>query len=329
MHILLLGGGWSDEREVSLAGARAIHTALLELGHRVTFLDPGRELNRLPQAAAEADFAFLNLHGKPGEDGLLQGLLEAVGCPYQGAGPGGSALALNKAASKSLFSSAGILTPRWEFLPGPPEDGWTSELGFPAFLKPNTGGSSLGIAMVADETELHWRLEERFALKEEVLLEERIDGMEVTCAVLGQEALPPVLIRPPSQAGFFDYSSKYTPQGAEELCPAPLDDSLLHSVTEIALKVHRLLGLSGYSRTDFLYDGKALYALEVNTLPGMTETSLLPLAARTRGYSFPELVARIIELGMSRADRSEVQPESGLSLHAQAPMNQSQRGVGL
>jgi len=319
MHILLLGGGWSDEHEVSLTGAKAIEQALLDLGHRVTFLDPRHELHRLPEAARMTDFAFINLHGKPGEDGLLQAMLDSIGCPYQGTKADGSLLALNKAAGKSLFQSAGIPTPAWEFLPRSPAPDWQSSLGFPLFVKPNTGGSSLGIALAEGHEELRSLLSRRFELCEEILLEERVQGMEITCAVLGEETLPPILVKPPSTAGFFDFSSKYTPQASEEICPAPIGPKLTSLVEETALRVHRLLGLSGYSRTDCLFDGETLYVLEANTVPGMTETSLLPLAAEQRGYAFKDLVAKLIELALQEHARSALQDNATAPTGTGAP----------
>lgn len=298
MHILLIAGGWSNEREVSLAGASSIRQALDELGHRVTVVDPADNLHQLIELAKSSDFAFVNLHGAPGEDGLIQAVLDAVGCPYQGSGPAGSMLALNKAMAKELFTLAGIPTPRWEFLPLPPGEQWVCGLDFPLFVKPNQGGSSLGMSMARDKAELDRAMSKIFASGQEVLLEELIQGQELTCAVLGEEALPPILIRPPESAPYFDYHAKYTPRACEEICPAPVDPGLVRKIRELSLRAHSCLGLKGYSRADFMCSKNTPFILEVNTLPGMTKTSLLPLAGRTAGYSFPELVSRLIQLGM-------------------------------
>lgn len=298
MKILLIAGGWSSEREVSLAGAKQIRQALESLGHQVTDLDPLTQFDALIRSARAHDFAFLNLHGSPGEDGLIQALLNTAGCPYQGSGPEPSFLALNKAAAKQIFRAGGLDTADWELLVEKPASGWLPAFGLPAFFKPNTGGSSLGMSLVREASALPGALDEAFAHCREVLVEPALEGLEVTCAVLGREALPPILIRP--KAGvFFDYQSKYVKDAAEELCPAPLPKAILETVGRAALKAHELLGLAGYSRSDFILSGEAPVLLEVNTLPGMTATSLLPRAAAAVGLDFPGLVARLIELGMA------------------------------
>ncbi len=302
MHILLIGGGWSNEREVSLSGAGIIHQILNDLGHQVDFFDPAEEFRSLPDKAAGYDFAFINLHGSPGEDGMIQAVLEQVGTPYQGSGPAASMLALNKAATKSLFHGAGIQTPAWEFLPAPPAASWKTGLKLPAVLKPNTGGSSLNVQLITTRDELEQGLRTAFSRGDEMLLEERINGPEVTCGVLGSEALPPILIEPADSSTFFDYYSKYTPQAAIETCPAPISEELTRRVQELALRVHTLLGLYGYSRTDFiLEDNTQPVVLEVNTLPGMTPTSLFPQEAAARGHSFHDVIQILIRSGCERS----------------------------
>jgi len=296
MNILLIAGGWSSERDVSLSGAVHIETSLKKLGHRVARLDPLTEFGKITECARDHDFAFLNLHGSPGEDGLIQSLLDLAGCPYQGSGPRASFLALNKAASKQLFRAGGLATADWELLVEKPAPGWTPPFGLPLFLKPNTGGSSLGMSFTRTIDELPAALEVAFAHGREVLAEPALTGVEVTCAVLGNETLPPILIRP--KAGdFFDYQSKYEKDAADEICPAPLPDEITKAVSRAALRAHELLGLSGYSRADFILVGETPVLLEVNTLPGMTATSLLPRAARAVGLDYTALVARLIELG--------------------------------
>ncbi|ABB37167.1 D-alanine/D-alanine ligase [Oleidesulfovibrio alaskensis G20] len=299
MRILLIAGGWSEERDVSLSGARGIHAALERLGHQVTLFDPCRTLAGLLEAAQAHDFAFLNLHGQPGEDGLVQALLETAGVPYQGSGPAGSFLALNKAAAKEVFVRNGLPTPEWVFLPAHPGADWEPPFAFPAFIKSNNGGSSLALHRVSCPGELARALDELFTRGGEAIIEPAVEGVEVTCGVLGDEALPPILIRPLG-AGFFDYASKYTPGQAEELCPAPLPGEVTAKVREYALRAHRALGLRGYSRSDFiLTPAGALSLLEVNTLPGMTATSLLPQEAAAVGISFDGLIGRLIELGLA------------------------------
>lgn len=298
MKILLIAGGWSSERDVSLRGAKAQAGVLQEMGHEVTFIDLLDGFDRLMELAKAHDFALVNLHGKPGEDGLVQALLERAGCPYQGSGPAGSFLALNKAAAKQVFRNAGLPTADWEFLPTPPASDWQPKIPFPLFAKSNTGGSSLRLGRARDRKELDAILANIFAAGDEALLEPQLEGREVTCGVLGDEALPPVLIEP-VVGEFFDYESKYAKDGAREICPAPLPEAVLAEVKRLALAAHRALGMACYSRTDFILDAQGrLTILEVNSLPGMTATSLVPQEARAAGMDFGQLLGRLIELGM-------------------------------
>ncbi len=297
MRVLLIAGGWSNERDVSLSGANGIAAALKRLGHEFVLLDPATDFDRVLDSAANSDFAFLSLHGSPGEDGLIQAMLDAVGCPYQGAGPAGSFLALNKAAAKQIFRRKGLDTPNWEFLPLPPDEGWTCSLHYPLFVKSNIGGSSLDMGLARGEEELRRIMPPLFAQGHELLLEEAVRGVEITCAVLGETPLPPIRITPLRSQEFFDYQSKYAVDGAEEICPAPISDELTRKVQELSLAAHRALGLRGYSRSDFILDRTTFHILETNTLPGMTPTSLLPRAAAAAGFTFDQLIARLIELG--------------------------------
>ncbi|WP_432737766.1 D-alanine--D-alanine ligase [Maridesulfovibrio sp. FT414] len=300
MHVLLIAGGWSDEREVSLSGAKGIHQALLELGHEVELLDPAKDFAEILVRAGKADFAFINLHGSPGEDGLIQAMLNQAGCPYQGSAPEGSFLTLNKGAAKTVFDMHSIRTPRWELIC--PTDGCRGleKLAPPVFIKPNSGGSSLGMTFARTADELKQGIETVFSMGDSALVEAYTEGIEVTCGILDDEPLPLILITPPENAEFFDYHSKYAPDGAEEICPAPISAELTEEIQRITLKVHRLLGLADYSRADFIISEGVPYLLEVNTLPGMTPTSLVPRAARAAGYSFNELIARLIELGQRK-----------------------------
>jgi D-alanine-D-alanine ligase len=301
MRVILIAGGWSDERDVSLAGAAKTREALENLGHDVVFCDLARDFGRLMELVREADFAFLNLHGSPGEDGLIQAMLDVAGCPYQGSGPAASFLALHKAGAKQIFADHGLDTPAWAFLPVRPEPGWQPDLSYPLFVKPNTGGSSLDMSLASTPEELDAALAVIFDHGREALVEESARGDELTCAVLGEEALPVILVKP-STGAFFDYASKYQPGGAEETCPAPIPDELRDRVQAQALAVHRLLGLGDYSRADFIHTpDDRLMLLEVNTLPGMTPTSLVPQAAAAAGYSFEDLLARLVELGMAKS----------------------------
>ncbi len=311
MNILLIAGGWSSERDVSLAGGKVVHKALDKLGHTVTVYDPALSLSGLAEAVAGKDFAFVNLHGSPGEDGLIQSMLERLGCPYQGAGPAASMLALNKAAAKVFFAAAGLPIPESLMLNRKPEQDWQPILRYPLFIKATTGGSSLHMEHVAGPDHLFPALERLFAVGTSYLVESAVDGDEITCGVLGAlqgdeevpEALPPILIKP-STGKIFDYTSKYAPGGAEEICPAPITAELTKRIQNMALAAHRALGISGYSRADFILKNKQdPMLLEVNTLPGMTPTSLFPQEAAAVGLSFEQLVQRLIELGLARHKR--------------------------
>ena len=300
MHILLIAGGWSGEREVSLSGARQIEKGLLALGHTVTHFDPARDLRDLYASASGQDFAFINLHGSPGEDGLIQCLLERIGMSYQGSDSRASLLALNKAVSKQLFEGAGLSTPAWEFVPASHVTEWRPLLPFPLVIKPNTGGSSLGVGIVESEEELEAYLAQPEIAGQDLLAEALILGQELTCGVLEGYVLPPILIRPRS-GEFFDYESKYVPGATEEICPAPIPVELTDRLQSMARAAHDALGLADYSRSDFMVgaDGTP-YLLEVNTLPGMTATSLLPQEALAVGLSFEQLLTRLIELGLRK-----------------------------
>lgn len=299
MKVLLVAGGWSSERAVSLSGAAQIEKALTSLGHDVVPHDLSRNFPEFVTAARACDFAFLNLHGAPGEDGLPQALLDAAGVPYQGSGPAGSFLALNKAASKQLYAQAGLDTPRWAFLPRGSAADFTPEFPLPWFVKPNLGGSSIHMSLVRTASDLPAALTRVFASGDDALIEEGLSGPELTCAVLGDCALPPILIRP--KAGeFFDYASKYQPDAAEELCPAPVAAEVTEALCRTSLAAHAALGLSGYSRSDFILTDGRLKLLETNTLPGMTPTSLLPRSAQAAGLTFADLIARLIELGLAQ-----------------------------
>jgi D-alanine-D-alanine ligase len=302
MRILLVAGGWSDERQVSLTGAGSIEASLRRLGHQVVMFDPLHGLSKLPQFVEDCDFVFLNLHGAPGEDGLIQGMLDRLGKPYQGSGPAGSMLALNKAASKTLFVQNNLLTPPWFFISRAKDCNAIPPFNPPFVVKPNLGGSSLGIEIVRQAEDLSPAVGRILAQGREVLVEQFQPGVEVTCAVLGNEALPLILIRPGQDADFFDYQSKYVPGQAEEICPAPLSRDVSRGIQDMAVQAHRILGLRGYSRADFIVHEGQAYLLEVNTLPGMTSTSLLPQAAAVHGLDFDHLIARLIELGLSKTE---------------------------
>lgn len=298
MNILLIAGGWSTERDVSLRGAKSVEAGLVKLGHKVTFFDLLPDFNRLLGEAARHDFAFINLHGAPGEDGLIQAMLDAAGCPYQGSGPAASFLALNKAAAKQVFRLKGLPTADWEFLPSMPDSTWSPSLSWPIFAKSNTGGSSLRLGKAENLVELQQKLEEIFRAGDTAIMESALPGKDLTCGILGEQALPPLLIEPVA-GEFFDYKSKYDQGGAREICPAPIAKKTTERVQKLALAAHRALGLSGYSRADFILGpDESLTLLEVNTLPGMTATSLVPQEAACAGIDFPQLLQTLINLGL-------------------------------
>lgn len=301
MNILLIAGGWSSEREVSLAGARGMRAALEGNGHTVTFLDPATDFDRIVETAAHHDFAMLNLHGTPGEDGLIQAMLDSVHCPYEGAGPSGSFLAVNKAAAKQVFRHAGLPTPDWEYLPVRPGEDWQPSLPYPLFVKSNTGGSSLHLGRAGNRKELFAIVNDIFDHCDTALVERAVAGQDITCAVLGDRALPPILIQP-MKGDYFDFESKYASDGARELCPAPVDAKVTADVQAYTVAACAALGLDGYGRADFILapDGR-LSLLEVNTLPGMTPTSLVPKEAAAVGMDFPALLEALIRLGIERS----------------------------
>ena len=231
---------------------------------------------------------------------LVQAMLEKADCPYQGSGPSGSFLALNKAAAKQIFRMAGLPTADWEFLPVRPAEGWEPRLPWPLFVKTTTGGSSLRLGRAINRQELDALMDEIFAAGEGVLIEPQLPGKEITCGILGEEAMPPILIEPVA-GDYFDYESKYASGGARELCPAPVSPAVTAEVQRLALAAHKALGLKGYSRADFILGpDDSLHLLEVNTLPGMTPTSLVPQEAAQLGMDFGQLLEKLIELGMEQ-----------------------------
>ncbi|MDE5832716.1 MAG: D-alanine--D-alanine ligase [Desulfovibrio sp.] len=306
MKILLLAGGWSPEREVSLKGAKEIEAALAGMGHRVSRLDPLAELRELPEFGKDYDFIFINMHGSPGEDGLIQAMIEKIPAPYNGSGAAASMIALNKYVSKIYYREAGLRVCPEKFAIFAEKNDLSLSFEFPAIMKANTAGSSANLFKLEGTEDLERTATARILdYGDDYLIEPMVKGMDVTCPVMGNagnpcEALPPILIKP-AKGEIFDYIAKYTDGGAEEICPAPLPAEILREISEAAKTAHRVLGLSGFSRSDFMVDkdGRA-YILETNTLPGMTPNSLLPKSAKAIGMSFEDLLAKIIELGIEK-----------------------------
>jgi D-alanine-D-alanine ligase len=293
-HVAVLMGGWSAEREVSLVSGASAARALRTRGYRVSEIDVGRDL---PQRLAELepDVVYNALHGRFGEDGTVQGLLEIMGIAYTHSGVLASSLAMNKAMAKRLFASAGLRSPEGHVTTiealrdgGPP-------MAPPYVIKPNNEGSSVGVRIVLTDDERPIDRND-WPFGPEVLVERYVPGRELTVAVLGDRPLTVTEIRP--RQGFYDYHAKYTEQAADHLIPAPLPDGLYQQALADARTAHRVLGCRGVSRADFRLDDNdpdGLYLLEVNTQPGMTPLSLVPEQAAHVGIGFADLVVQLVE----------------------------------
>jgi D-alanine-D-alanine ligase len=300
--IAVLMGGPGSEREVSLATARGVSKALRSLGAEVLDVDVRDQSFHLPD---DVDLAFLTIHGTFGEDGSLQKILEDRGIPYTGDGVEESRTAFDKIRSKEKFRAHGVTTPLWEVI----RLGQRPTIPLPIVVKPPREGSTVGVIIVKSERELDSAIAEAAKYDRELLIEEFIAGRELTVGILGDQALPILEIIP--KGGFYDFTNKYpflNPQaggGAEHVCPAKIDQKKTKEIQELALRAHRSVGLQVYSRVDVLLpeDGVAT-VLELNTIPGMTEASLLPEAAAAAGISYVDLCTRIIELSRARSERS-------------------------
>lgn len=300
-HVAVLLGGRSAEREVSLVSGEACARALEERGYRVSRIDAGPDLPEL-LVQTRPDVVFNALHGRYGEDGRVQGLLDLLAIPYTHSGVLASALAMDKPMAKRVFASAGLRCP-----PGV-ETTWAALLAEPPLappfvVKPAAEGSSVGVIIVADHDLRPLTDRNDVDLDCRLLVERYVPGRELTCAVLGDEPLAVTEIRP--NDGFYDYRAKYTEGFATHLVPAPLSPDLYEQVMAAALDAHRVLGCRGVSRADFRLDAElseaGLYLLEVNTQPGMTPLSLVPEQAAYRGIAFADLVVRLVE--WARCDR--------------------------
>jgi len=340
MKIIVLAGGLSPERNVSLSSGVMVCKALRERGHEVAFLDlfmgtegfngEPEELFRAPlpeelsnvgrqapdleevvrnrklksnsifgenvlKLCAAADIVFLALHGVCGEDGRVQAAFDLMGIPYTGSGHLGSAIAMDKDLTKRMVAPLGVCTPEWKRVDYTAEEveKIAKETEVPCVVKPIDNGSSIGVYIVHTKEKLREALMAGLEFGGHTMIEDYISGRELTIAVLEGKALPPVEIVPKS--GFYDYENKYVPGATEEICPAPVTDEVERKLGAAALTVFDALGLSVYARADFILaeDGK-IYFLEINTLPGMTPTSLVPQEAEAEGISYGELCERII-----------------------------------
>jgi len=306
LRLALIAGGKSSEREVSLKSGAQVYQALNKDKYDIRRYDPLTDLERLVRDAGELDAALIIMHGRGGEDGSMQGLLDLLEIPYQGSGILASALAMNKDLSKAIYQLAGLRVPaalafHRQKAPSPQEIG--AKLGLPVVIKPVNEGSSIGISKAPTLEALETGLAAAFALDNRVLVEEFIPGTEVTGGVLGNaklQALPLVEIIPASSYTFFDYEAKYQPGATEEICPARLSPDMTKRAQECALIAHKALGCRGYSRTDMMIRDQEIYVLETNTIPGMTATSLFPQGAKAAGIDFPELLDTLISLAMEK-----------------------------
>lgn len=291
--IAVLLGGLSAEREVSLRTGQAVFKALQQLGYRAVAIDAGRNL---PQqlAAAGATVAFIALHGRYGEDGTVQGLLELLGIPYTGSGVQASSVAMDKVTTKKLLVQHGIPTPAARvFHRGDDQAAFvTATTTYPQVAKPAREGSTIGVTIAATAAELFAGLDEALRHDGTVLVEDFIAGAEVTVGVLDGQPLPIIQVVP--REGYYDYTNKYTPGRTEYLLPAPLAPPVYAALQQQAVAACRALGCRGAARVDFMVRDDGFFCLEVNTIPGMTETSLLPKAAAAAGIPFAELVERIL-----------------------------------
>ena len=308
IRIAVLSGGWSKERSVSIKSGIAVLAALDKRKYDMVSFDPKEDLNVLWQQRNEVDLVFNLLHGKYGEDGRIQGLLDVFGIPFVGSGVLASAMTMNKRVTKNVYRSVGLRVPKDIILKKGETitvDKIKDILGTPVVIKPVSEGSSIGISIMENESDILAGIEKAFEFDLEVLLEEYVSGKEITCAVLGRKhlvTLPLVEIVPKDTHRFFDFDAKYTAGETNEICPAQIESHLQNMAFEIAENAHRALHCRDWSRTDMIIKNDEIYLLETNTIPGMTETSLVPLAAKGNGWSLSNLLDRMINTCMAEID---------------------------
>ncbi|HXN05457.1 MAG TPA: D-alanine--D-alanine ligase [Nitrospiria bacterium] len=297
----VLMGGNSAEAEVSLKTGKAILQALKKTGYHADEVLMSRSVARTLEEK-QIEIVFNGLHGKGGEDGNIQGFLETLGIPYTGSGVLASALGMDKVASRKVFLYHGLPVPEFHLVTSAGRSGFRQEavsFQLPWVIKPSREGSSVGVSIVEAEKEISPALADALTFDGEAIIEPYIKGREVQVGILEEEALGIIEIR--TKRKFYDYTAKYVPGMSEHLYPAPLSEPLYRNLMALGLSAHRALGCRGYSRVDFLLDaGESPWLLEVNTLPGMTETSLLPEIARGSGISFERLVERILAVALKK-----------------------------
>lgn len=304
IKIVVISGGWSREKEISIKSGKAVFDAINKEKYEVTVCDPSVDLGFLLREKHSIDLAFILLHGRFGEDGCIQGLFNILGIPFVGSGVVASAMASNKRIAKDIYRMAGldiiddvVLNKGKEFS----ADDIIRRLGPKTIVKPVSEGSSFGISICNNKDELQQGIEAAFSCDSEIIVEKFLKGREVTCCVLGNdtlETLPVIEVIPNNNYEFFNYEAKYKTGGAREICPAELPASILEKITHDAKTAHHALRCRVWSRTDMIVYDNEIFVLETNTVPGMTENSLFPLAARTSGLSLSQLLDKLIALSL-------------------------------
>ena len=288
--IAVLMGGPGEEKDVSLKSGQAIIKALNHNGYDVTSIILDTKLEKLVKDLLSVDLVFLGLHGNIGENGTIQGFLDALGIIYTGSGPLSSAICMDKNISKIIAKNNGIMTPKWNLCNTVIHD---AKMNYPVIVKPNGQGSTVGLQIAHNESELKPALEYAFNYDNSVLVEEYIQGRELTVMLIDGKAQPVCEIIPSHE--FYDYECKYTAGMSKYICPAEIDDNISNYVKKISENLFDLLKCENYSRADFRMDDQnKFWFLEMNTLPGMTDTSLAPMSALAAGISFNELIDKIV-----------------------------------
>ena len=302
--VAVLMGGTSAEREISLKTGQAVHEALLRKGVDAHTIDVGKSVVDL-LVAGSFDRAFIALHGRGGEDGVMQGMLETLGIPYTGSGVLGSALAMDKTRSKCLWQQAGLLTP--EFVEIDDEKDLAlaeKEVGFPMMIKPVQEGSSCGATKVTDSSRLHEAWSEAYKFDARVMAERWVEGTEYTVGILGRQTLAAIRLETPRE--FYDYEAKYMDSMTQYICPCGLKEEQEAELAAISLRAFELVDARGWGRVDLMQDNSGKnWLIEVNTIPGMTDHSLVPMAARQAGIEFDDLVIRILDTSVDELEIEE------------------------
>ena len=308
MRVAVLKGGSSLERGISLRSAARVEDALEGLGHEALGIDVGRDLVRRLREE-RPDVVFIALHGPGGEDGTVQELLEILGLPYTGPGVAACAICMDKVAAKHALRAAGLPTPDWaafndtafrELGAADTLEEIEERLGFPLVVKPASQGSSLGVKFASERGEVPEALVNAFSYDSRVLLERFVEGRELAVSILGSEPLPTVEAIP-HESDAYDFEARYEIGRTTFVCPADLGDADSSAVTEAAVRAYETLGCSGFSRVDLMLGSDGPQVLEVNAIPGLTNTSLLPQAAEAAGIQFEQLVERMLELALERS----------------------------